>query len=125
MPMYHTYLENYDVVTRFNDPSGPGPNAPDLPYHETLARLMLDVLLSLSDSARLPLSAHHLWKHANASWTALVDSRSEQIVAMREDSDWRDLERAFESELNLMKQAAASFDALQTPNEYSYCAVHV
>ena len=117
--MYHTYLENFDVMTRLNDPGdASGPSPLELPYHTTLARLMLDVLLALSDSARLPLSAHHLCKYARASWAALGEQRPEQLAAMREEGDWRDLEAAFESELDLTGQAAARFDALPTPKEY-------
>lgn len=84
MSMYHTYLESFDVMTRLNDPGdASGASLLELPYHTTLEHLMLDMLLALSDSARLPLRVHHICKYACASWAALGAQRPKQLAAIR------------------------------------------
>ena len=48
LPFYHTPLDTFDMVEKYIDPT--------FKAHESLARVMTDMILRLAESARLPLA---------------------------------------------------------------------
>ena len=109
-PTYHTHIDNYDVATRFTDPGG-------LPYHAALGRVHVDLLMRLTDSARIPFSAHHLSKFTAGCWHSLLRTSPNQLSVLRNDLKWRSLETAFNRSLVALANSAKMFDALPAPKE--------